>query len=371
MDITDIDNHSDTTNKVQDPTGGYQICVHIGTAPAALIDAGIRCVEMVVAESNPDGIIAALEATALQASDFRAQALFSIGADVARDTAVMAYAALLGFSGKRPDVVVGDVIVNASDLDALARDIADAGQPEDTMYQVQVGSVTHPVLHSVIFSSSITTTDATAVRFARRLRFAPAADAAQALTQLIVVAGMRAKGSLDRLPYLVDGDEPFDPSEPIHLVGVCLDTIKNQANAVRRSRHGGNRTCIIDAEADTSRLVKLRTAADAPIEAAMVWLGARMNEDSGLWHCPRPERHTNGDANASMRVTKGRTRCFRCDGERVDALRLVMDSKHLAPDDAAAWIVTQAAAHDVELADPGIEPVEEIAATCADENADA
>ncbi len=349
--MTDPDN--DTGPKT-DPTGGYQICVHLGVAPAALVAAGIRCVELHISDASADTVIASLENSPLKAADFRSEALFSIAAGTDRDIAVLAYAALIGFSGKRPDIAVGDLIVSGEELDALGRSIPDAGAPDPVIYQVQVGSVMHPTLKSVSFASSIAAIDASAVRYARRLRFAPATDAAQALTQLIVIAGMRAKGAVDRLPYLVNGDEPFDPASPLEIVGTCLDTLKGRANAVRRGRHGGNRTCVVDPAPDDMRLALLRTAASAPIDDALVWLGGRQNADTGLWHCPRPERHTNGDANASMRTAKGRVRCFRCDGERVDALRLTMDVKQLSPDDAAAWLIATAAERGVQLADPGI-----------------
>jgi hypothetical protein len=36
---------------------------------------------------------------------------------------------------------------------------------------------------------------------------------------------------------------------------------------------------------------------------------------------------------------KGQVRCYRCDGERVDSLRLTMDVLGLSPDEAAAWLV--------------------------------
>jgi hypothetical protein len=62
--------------------------------------------------------------------------------------------------------------------------------------------------------------------------------------------------------------------------------------------------------------------------------------DGVLWHCPRPDRHRNGDANASMRVDEQGARCFRCDPEKIDSLRLVADVRGISFDEAADWILS-------------------------------
>lgn len=335
--------------KNDDATGGYTICVHLGPAPDALVAAGVRCVSLDVTEASLDAVIAALEASSLVAADFRSHALFSVSDDIARDVALATYAGLVGFAQKRPDIAVGSRIVQARSLNSLARSVEDAGVPDPVPAQVQVGSVQHPALHSVLFSSEIDPVDASAVRHARRLRFAPADDTAAALTQFIIVAGMRAKHGRDRFPYLCDGTEAWDSSDPLHIVGLCLDTVRDRANQLRRGRHAGDRSFVVDVEELDDRRTALQQAAALPIEPVMVWLGGRQNPESGLWHCPRPERHNNGDANASMRTYRGGTRCFRCDGERVDSLRLAVDVLNLTADEAAGWLLERARRNAADL----------------------
>lgn len=320
--------------------GGYQVCVHVGPRPEG-IAADARFVELRVTEPTSESVLGALADTDLTPGDFRADAVCSIEAD--RDIAVLVYAALVGFAQRRLDLISGGRIVDASRIDAVARGIADAGKPDPVPTQVQVGVVDNLQVPSILFSSQLSPSDASSIRYARRVRFAPALEVTAAITQFLVVAGIRARGHVDRFPYLVSGDEPAASADAqLQVPGVCLDTLRASALELRRKHRIGDRRCMVPAEAVDPRRIVLESAAAVPIETAMRLLGARQNPDTGLWHCPRPSRHNNGDANASMRAMKGQVRCYRCDGERVDSLRLAMDVLGLTPDEAAAWLVAEA-----------------------------
>jgi hypothetical protein len=332
------------TNKRK--SSGYQVCVHVGARPDGL-DPDIRFVELSPDAATPDAVLAALSATDLNPSDFRAEALCAF--DTERDLAVLVYAAVLGFAQRRVDVVASGRLVQATRVDKLARALPDAGKPDPVPTQVQVGAVAHPDLPSVLFSAQVPPEQVSSVRFARRVRFAPSGEPAEALAQLLIVAGIRARGHVDRFPFLVSGDEPAPSIDaPLEVAGICLDTLRSGAVDLRRSHRSGDRRTIVAQPVPSERRSLLSRAGSIDIEEALVLLGGRQNPDTGLWHCPRPDRHSNGDANASMRTVKGLVRCYRCDGERVDALRLAMDVLGLSPDDAAEWLLERLASRSSE-----------------------
>lgn len=331
-------------------SNGYQVCIHVGPRPDG-VPSSARFVDLTISEPTPAAVLTALEGSGLVPSDFRADVVCSFECD--RDTAVLVYAALCGFAQRRIDVIASGRIVDADKIDRLARSVQDAGKPDPVPTQVQVGVVAHQELPTVLFSAQLSPVEASTIRHARRVRFAPASEAAAAITQFLVLAGIRARGTTDRFPYLVDGSEAAPPADsPLAVTGNCLDTLRADALGLRRRHRSGDRRAMVERPPAAERRDTLTRAAEVPIEDALRLLGGRQNPDTGLWHCPRPDRHNNGDANASMRAVKGLVRCYRCDGERVDSLRLAMDVLGLAPDDAAAWLIeASAAASTAELDD--------------------
>jgi len=320
---------------------GYQVCIHVGPRPQGIASSA-RFVEVKPELPTPQAVLDAFAAADIEPGDLRSETVCSLDTD--RTTAILVYAALLGYAQRRVDVIAGGRIVDADKIDSISRSIPDTGKPDPVPSQVQVGVVSNPDVPSILFSAQLSPADAAQIRHARRLRFAPAEDVSAALTQLLVVCGLRARGHVDRFPYLVEGTEPAASSEnPLQVPGFCLDTLRSSVLELRRKHRSGDRKCIVPPPPEDSRRPRLDVAASVPIETALRLLGGRQNPDTGLWHCPRPTRHNNGDANASMRTTKGLVRCYRCDGERVDSLRLAIDVLGLSPDDAAAWLVSAAA----------------------------
>ena len=90
----------------------------------------------------------------------------------------------------------------------------------------------------------------------------------------------------------------------------------------------------------TSRQRVLLQAADTNVEETLTKLKSHRNQDTGLWRCSRPQNHRNGDANPSSHVEDNRVRCYKCDLEPLDSLRLVMETLNISPDDAAVWLLS-------------------------------
>ena len=316
----------------------YQVCLYVGTKQPTIDD--VKVVNLTPTELTADAITVVLQSSGLSPSDLRSKVVFMAdpGADAVRE-AIAVYAALCGYAGRRVDITVGDDVLDAAALDAKLRTLADAGKPESAIDHVQFG-VAHDVLPSVLPGAGLSDAQVGLLRFARRVRFVPVNDVLGALTQFIAIAAIRARGDQDRFPYLVEGNEPVvEPDATSDIVGVCLDELRRAASDVRRHQRFDNREALAEHEDLDERRRRLLAASAQPIEEVMARLGASLDEEHDLWHCPRPDRHSNGDANASMRIQRGKVRCYRCDAERVDSLRLVMDTLDLTPDEAADWLL--------------------------------
>lgn len=316
---------------------GYQVCLHVGPAPERLSSA--RCVDITPLAPTPDAVLGAIEAAALVAADLRAKTLLSLDTDPT--LAILIYTAAAGFAGRPLDVLVGDRLIDAGSLHSAGLSLHQP-RPTTAIDVFQVGALTTKIA-SLTLTAPLSAQDATAIRWARRLRFIPDPDTATALSQFIVVTALRARPQGERYPLLCDGTEPApEPASPLEPVGIDLDPLRLSALTLRRAHHSGERDSIADFLESTPRLARLYEAGEYPISTTLARLGARHNDESDLWHCPRPERHTHGDATASMRVQHGRVRCYVCDPERVDSLRLVMDCLSCSPDEAADWILSDA-----------------------------
>lgn len=333
----------------------YQVVLFVGAPDEQAPDVpGVRVVDLTVdsaAASSPvpvaasdeaaadHPVLAALRASGLTPADLRSKALFMVAPGTAPAVAVTTYAAAVAFAGRRLDAACGDSKVDAGSLDDSTRAVEDAGRPATTFDHVQVGA-SHPELPSVGATGQLSPADVTHLRYARRARMVPAPEPLGAIAQFVVVAALRARGGADRFPYLVTGEEPAELGIEVDTVGVDLDALRRAALELRRTMRFEDRSSLAEKVEPSLRQRTLLSAAALPVEAVMVALGTS-TPGTGLWHCPRPDRHTNGDANASMRVDKGRARCFRCDPEKVDALRLTADVRGCSFDEAASWLLAE------------------------------
>ena len=309
-----------------------------------------KVVDITPTEATQDAVIAALESSGLTAADLRTQILVVFGNTSAQDLLAV-YATLLGFAGRRLHVALDGKVFDTVAFDAAVRTIEDAGQPPMELLHVQVGPEGRTDLPIVPFSHLSSPKGASMLRYTKRVRLVVPPDPLDAVRQFVAVAGLRARGQTERLPYLVQGDEPAATEETYRQpIGVDLESFRRAGIALRKRARGDDRGAIVDKVELTARQRRLVEAAAVPVGQTMQRLGARYNEQEDAWHCPRPDRHTNGDQNPSMRVKADKVRCGRCDRERVDSLRLIMDTLTVTPDEAADWLLGPARPEEDPLA---------------------
>lgn len=320
----------------------YQVVLYCGPQAPSLD--GVAVIDVTPADATAEAVITALRNAGLTPSDLRARTVFWAEGD--RNKALAAYAALCGFAARRLDVSAGGDALDAEAIDSSARTFPDAGRPDDLPEHIQVGLVAHPELPTVLMAGTPSPSDISLVRYARRARFVPIGDdPVGAISLLLVVAGIRARGEMDRMPFLCRGDEPAPTAETAgDPVGIDLETLRREGTELRRSLRSDDRNATVEHLFElTARQRTLLAAAALPVEETLTRLGTSADPETALWHCPRPRRHTHGDATASMRVVKGKAKCPRCDPERMDSLRLVMDVKSCSADEAADWLLADRA----------------------------
>ena len=325
---------------------------------AAPVLADVRVVDLTPASATVESVMGALRAAKLNPADMRARVVLMVDAhEQFRDAAILTYAALVGFAQRRLDVLVGDADGGAlGDIDTALRNLPDAGRPDPVPAVVQVGDLGRDDMLTVDLGAGVSSDGVSAIRFARRLRWVAPVDTLKALQQLVLIAALRARGAHERFPALVAGTEGADQhaGEP----GVDLELMRRDAELMRRDLRSDNRDAIADPQEPSASHARWNAADLTPIAHVLTNLGARSkmvdiaertHPHTGVlqpatvvevWHCPRPDRHANGDATPSMRVhaKSGAVQCFRCDAERVGPLRLVMDVLGCSPDEAADTI---------------------------------
>jgi hypothetical protein len=321
----------------------YQLIIRIGDAPQIINETSrqkpLRIVHFNPDSISPEALKMALSSLDLVPSDFRTKVLVLLPSDTTY--ALASYSALVGFAGRRLDVSDGSTTINAVLLDKAARQLPSLAKPQELPPHIQVGAVLNPSLEvpSISFKRSFLPEEVAQIKYARRLRFVGDPVPIVALGQFLLIAALRARDNQDRFPYLVKGDEPAIPEEDFaQVVGICLDTIRFagiEARNADRLEYNGE---LVPSAPLTPHQKFLITHADDPISKTMLALGASIDPETDLWHCPRPQRHSNGDKNASMRIEENFTQCFRCDSEKIDSLRLVMDTLDLTPDEAIDWL---------------------------------
>ncbi|RJL21229.1 hypothetical protein [Bailinhaonella thermotolerans] len=317
----------------------FHLNVHVGDAPQ---DADAKIVNLTPAAGAPleEAVIEALEKSGLTPADLRSRTLFTVGEGVDSRTAIAAYAALCGFARRRIDAEAGGVVLQLSELHQQMVGRPDAGVPDARPLWAQTGAA-HPVLPAVPeVGMNPSPEDVTIIRHSGRVRMVPPEHVALALVTFVIVAALRVRGRGDRLPTLSTGAEPEPEGVETTDQGVDLEGLRRRASALRQDlRTAGNRDEIAPAAPITQRQRLLARANAWPIAEVMVRLGAESDPDGELWHCPRPERHLNGDQNPSMRLRDGQARCDKCDkGVPVGPLALVQDALGVSADEARAWL---------------------------------
>lgn len=318
----------------------YQMYIYVGPN-RPVMPAGITVIDATPASSGPDAALRAVEAAGLTASDMRTRTLFV--ADPSLDPAeiMVSYAAVCGFAGRFLDFTLLETVTDVRRLSMPLIEAVDAGKAEPRAEVVQFGA-THPDPRAINIdhTAELTPEILSTVRSARHaVVHVDGLNGTQALELFVITSALRARHTGDRYPLLLAGDEQLDLDNAETAVGVNLDTLRRAAADLRRARRTDDRAALVDKLEPSARSQRLLDAAATPIEMALLRLGSHQDTETGFWRCSRPERHRNGDANPSSRLFENAVRCFRCDTEPVDPLRLVMDTRNATPDEAAEWIL--------------------------------
>lgn len=306
----------DTTKSQEAP---YQLYVFCGSDEVPLSsDASVMRVSPDA--DTVEAAVRAVEASGITAADLRTRTLFMIGS-VSAHRAVLTYATLSGFAGRLLDFSDLSEVFEVRPLLSQLHEAPDAGKPSEivpVVLDLSVESIPAEVTPELVSS----------VRHSKEFVAGLSSVPSHALEGFVFAAGLRHRGGVDRFPLCVIDGETLD-----------TDAARREAASARRNRRTDDRDSLVEVEDASERLLRLRAAATASPAAVLTALGSISNAETGFWRCPRPERHSNGDANPSARLSDEGFRCFRCDVEQVDPLRLVMDARNLSPDDAADWIL--------------------------------
>jgi hypothetical protein len=314
-----------------------QLFVWVGASAAPALPAA-KTAQVLPGTCGAQDVVEAVRAAGITPADLRSNVLVGFDAAVDVVTAMAVYVAMTALAARRLDAMCGPRTAALSDLDAKLRKLPEPQRPTDPPECVQIGA-DHPDIPVVTLDGPDAPEALVAVRHARRVRLVPSQDVLGSLTTLVAVSALRARPGFERLPMLV---RAADAGSGDHQgAGFDLDTVRAGAFELRRSLRTENSTALAPRVALTARLARLVAAAAVPVEETLAALGSH-SPDGTLWHCPRPDRHRNGDANASVRVDAGTVRCFRCDAEHVDSLRLAASVRGCSLDDAADWLLTGA-----------------------------
>jgi hypothetical protein len=308
----------------------YQLCIVLGGDPALYAEVA----STVVAVSEQGEVSKGLLAAGVKVSDFRSHTVVVLAGTPANAT--LAYAELVGFSGRHLDVATDAGIAKLDRLVRASTALVPPGRPSARFEHAHVSLGQYPAPEAADFVlvvpdansplAGLSDTDITALRWARTVTVDVADSAASALLVCSAIAGLTGR-RMDRFPTMVHSTGEEANLEAARTVG---------SDARRESRTRSAAPVVERLEPSTRALRLQEAAAVAPAEILGL-LGCPTEGE--LWSCPRPLSHTHGDATPSMRVTGTTARCYVDDAEWVDSLRLVAVSLRLTADDAADLIL--------------------------------
>jgi hypothetical protein len=317
----------------------YVLAIRTAGSPPA--PDGVKTVELAVdTDDIVPSVITGLRASGLTAADFRSRVIFLAPDD---RLGLVTYAALCGFAGRRIDAYAEETVLEFSRLGRHGESFPDAGRPPGHLMWAQVGGPVAegmPTVYVAPGTRELVTPEAvTVIRYAARLRMVPSASTRDALAEFVLVAALRRRAD-DRFPYLSTGTEPVPRTKEDEGQGIDLEKVRREAARYRQELQAGRRGAeIVPPVAVSARDQRIAEANAVDVQAVLRRLGS-MPDEGRLWHCPRPQRHSNGDRNPSMKVHgDNRTRCHRCDAEKVGPVRLVVDVLGLTPDEAVGFIL--------------------------------
>lgn len=267
---------------------------------------------------TPDHVVDALTQAGVTAADIRSHAELDLDATLTTADVLTTLSVIYGLTGRWVRTVIDG---NAEDFTTIADQASELAHsfkrknPAVTYTDVQVDPHGAPP-------------EVSTIRFAPNVTLLPGSPA-ELVSKFVFVSALRFRRTEHFPNYL-----PAPGEEEIHL-----DKARRAGGKLRadtRPKVGNH----LAPEADLpDRLRDMAAAGRVDIDKVMTALGAVHNTDEDRWHCPRPQRHTNGDRTPSMMMyDDNTTQCFRCDAEHVDPVRLVADSLNITGDEAVVWI---------------------------------
>lgn len=312
------------------------LAIWVGTTdkPAAPAEAdGVRVVAVDFEELTPEKVASAFDAAGITAKDFRSNVAMFVNAGVDPAAVAVGQCAISALAGRTVQVYVAGKSTALEDMDAsLRRERRTKPDSVDADLQVAGTSAEMPVV-SIAGSPADIRAAMTRIHFAKRVYLTTLSDPMNMAVLSMVVAALRARNEQDRLPVLLRASGEH----------VDLSSIRNALVEMRRKTSVATAE-IVEPAPVSERLSRLAEAEARPIKTVLEMLGTKPGpEGKNVWHCSRPDRHTNGDRVPSMRETNGKVRCMRCDAEKVGPVRLVADTLMISPDQAADRILASVA----------------------------
>lgn len=298
-------------------------------------------------ENTPSYALDLIKQCGITSADLRTKTLFVPDPSNPLGS-VLLYSALTGFAGRYLDYVQESEVVEASATHRFLKKVANQVELElESQQWLQVGSP-YPGITAIPYGFELGDKEIADIKNSKKVRLALAGlDSSEALNLLITLCGIRSKEKTERMPYVIlDPSLPWEEDDVTEIGkknvnGFDLEDLRKQGGELRRNSRIDKRDALVQPEPVRDEYIFLQQASEYPVEKVLIKLKTKQNPETELWHCPRPNRHKNKDANASTKVMDGKVRCFRCDAEPVDSLRLVMDCLQLDPHQAAEFILNK------------------------------
>jgi len=280
------------------------------------------------------GAVEALQNSGLTLEDLRSKSCCYLYTNTPETLLIYVTASI--FAGRWLDFYLDNTLVDAMQVETTARKLIPVTPPTEREldYLVYSEKLLPPPAKSLQFENLLSD-DIQLISYTKNLVYAlNSKSLLENILNVITISTLRNRNGFSRMPNLSTTVEISDDN-------INLENLRRMVQEYRKSKKLGNREAVINNfEVTDPRVKYLEQASLTSIEIVLGKLGAKQNKDTFMYHCPRPNRHSNGDRTPSTKVTEGKVQCMRCDSEKVDALRIVMDTLNLSPDDAALWILS-------------------------------
>jgi len=307
----------------------YQVVLYVGKNIPSL--EGVSVVNITPKAESMESIVDAIKSAELTAADLRAKTLLVVE-EIGIELALKIYSMVIGFAGRRINISVDGQIIDAASLNHFGVISKDAGKPEETVEVVELER------ESFSFNEELDPVTVSKLRYAKKCILPATLTLKESLELFVRAAGYRVRNNGDHLPTMKISESNAANEEENYL---DFNEYRKMGNELRRLVKTDDRGAVVERITPTERDILLEQAAKLPIEVALMYLGSYSDETGELWRCPRPERHRNGDLNPSMKINEEKVRCYRCDLEAIDAVRIIMDSLDVTPDEACKIIVSE------------------------------